>query len=124
MNNAIRAWLEWHQTSSGEDEAETVRAHETFVEANEQFTTVFRAFQGSRKDRIGNEFATPSKAKGAAGAGVSGNNDALVAQVQRLVAVGESIVDMAAFVRISYAADTLRILTSLDHQVAPWRHRL
>lgn len=98
MNNTIRAWLEWEESARGEDEEDTLRAQAAFQELNEQFLSNLRAFQGTRRQRIGAQ-ATPHKRGGAAAAGPSGDLDNVVDQMQRMVAVGESLVDFASLVR-------------------------
>lgn len=97
LNNAIRAWLAWEQSARGGDEEETLRTQVAFHELNDQFLSNLRSFQGSRRQRIGAQ-ATPHKRSGAAG-GPSGDLDNVVDQMQRMVAVGESLVDYASMVR-------------------------
>lgn len=118
MNDAVRAWLAWEQHQRDGKEEEAVRAYQVFGERQGKFVSALRAFQQSRNNRIGTEAVTPRK-KGGGAAGVSGDNDALVGQVQRLVAVGESLVDMGALVRCASAAPSLHMLTSLGLERCP-----
>lgn len=98
LNNTIRAWLEWEESARGEDEEETLRTQASFREHNDRFLSHLRSFQGTRRQRIGAQ-ATPHKRGGAAAAGSSGDLDNVVDQMQRMVAVGESLVDYASLVR-------------------------
>ena len=97
LNAVARAWLAWDQHVCDGNEEEAERASSEFQERNASFMARLKAFQQSRKQRIGNESTvTPRKRGGDSGG--PGDNDALVAQVHRLVAVGESLVDMSALV--------------------------
>lgn len=114
VNDTIRAWLEWERQSRGGTEQEVLPAFDQFRQLDDSLYTTLRAFQNSRGGRIGNENALPTPRKRGGASGASGNNDALVAQVHRLVAAGESLVDMSAMVSSASASSRTGVASQIE----------